>query len=123
MNTMNLLSRRWLFALAAGVTALAAHAQAAPYGVLTHYDAIPESTAALAALRSYVAGSSSEPGATSVQVQADAGRPSRLVVVEVWASQAAYETHLNATAHRALQTAIAPWLVAPPDRRTHTLFE
>jgi quinol monooxygenase YgiN len=89
--------------------------------VVVHVDVIPDSLrAGLACLRTYAADARQDPGARRIQLLQQIDRPNHFTIVEEWASQAAYNSHIGLAQTRHFRDAIQPMLGSPFDERVHT---
>ena len=92
-----------------------------PIHTATYVEVMPSSvTAGLAELKRYRDATRSEPGNRRCEVVSRIGQPHHLVVLEVWASQAAWETHGRSPHAIAMRERIQAIRSAPIDERVHT---
>jgi quinol monooxygenase YgiN len=113
-----------LFLLLAAVLlpagSIAAEAQdAAVYGA-TYVEVAPNAVAqGLALLKALGAASRKEDGNLRFQVVQERDRLNRLVVLEAWKDQAAFESHRKAKPYAEFNAKLVPIRDAPPDERVH----
>jgi quinol monooxygenase YgiN len=116
--------RRYLYlglSVAALLAAPARSQTAAPIVVVAHVDVIPDSLAhGLATLRTYAADARHDPGARRIDLLQQVDRPNHFTIVEEWASQTAYNSHVALGHTRQFRTTIQPMLGSPFDERVHT---
>jgi quinol monooxygenase YgiN len=120
-------TRRMVLALALALgasTAVQGQApQAPPPGpsyVITYLEFAPSAVSqAMTAMRAYRDASRREPGARTVDVYQEAGRPHHFVLREVWQDRPAYDRHAMAASTTQFNTAIRPIQFAPPYLSVH----
>ncbi len=113
------------------LVAAAAHAQApapapAPSGpvhVATYVEVAPASAkAGVALLRQYRDAARKEDGNLRVEVAQEHGRPNRLVLLEIWKDQAAFEAHGKNAATAQFRDKLKGIHAGPYDERVHRGF-
>jgi quinol monooxygenase YgiN len=93
---------------------------AAVYGA-TYVEVAPNAvTEGLALLKALGAASRSEDGNLRFQVVQERDRLNRLVVLEAWKDQAAFEAHRKARPYAEFNEKLVPIRDAPPDERVHS---
>lgn len=119
-----MLHRDFFAALAlALLTATGAAAQNTAVHVVNYLDIAPrQATKANGVLRQYAAASAKAAGSQGVELFAEIGRPGRIVVRETWADQKAFEAHGKSATASAMEAALKPLQIAPPDQRVHLAF-
>jgi quinol monooxygenase YgiN len=91
--------------------------------VVAYVDVLASAAArAAASLRQYRGASRGEPGATSIDLYSQTGRPGGFAIVEVWRDGAAYQGHVKAATIERLQRDLTPLQLAPPDMRVQTAY-
>jgi quinol monooxygenase YgiN len=100
-----------------------APAVSGPLYVTSFVEVAPSATAkAVAALETYRDATRRETGAQSADLYQEKGWPSRFVVSEIWAGQAALDAHEKAAAMAKLREAIEAVSFKPIDVRPHTAY-
>ena len=113
-----------ILAAAAGTAVAAQNAPAAappgPAYMLTYLEFAPSKVnEATAAMRTYRDASRREPGARTVDIYQEAGRPSYFVLREIWEDRGAYDRHAMAASTTQFNTAIRPIHFGPPYVSVH----
>ena len=103
-------------------TSLTVFGQGTKLYIITHVDAEPNFTRdAMTALQTFAADSRKDPGAVSMEILEENGRPNHFTIVEVWQSQKAYESHLGLAHCKQFRAKLLPMLGSPFDERLHHL--
>jgi quinol monooxygenase YgiN len=102
--------------------AAAAAAKSAPGAiyVVTHVDVPPpKKDECIAALKALVEASRKDPGSVRFDIFQQGSRPNHFSVVEIWKSQAAYDSHITAADTKKFRDQLTPMSGALYDERTY----
>jgi quinol monooxygenase YgiN len=109
--------------LASTARAQAPQPPSGPIHVATYVEVAPSSAnAGIALLKQYRDASRKEDGNMRVEVAQELGRANRLVVLEIWKDQAAFEAHGKSAATTALRDKLKGIHAGPYDERVHRGF-
>jgi quinol monooxygenase YgiN len=91
--------------------------------VVTYVDVFPNFTAdATKALHQFAEESRKEPGSVRFEVLQDVMRTNHIMIVEVWQSRQAFDTHLTGDPSKRFREKLQPMLGSPFDERLSYLL-